>query len=152
LDLVGSITTKKGGELFAKSRQVYDPEEKFVFYHGKKSQEELLKYYHSTNGFIFASSCETFGQILLESMASGLPIACSDRSALPEVLGKTGHYFDPEDSLSIFEALKELLDSARLREELAANAFERAQTFSWEKCADETFGFIQKVFKKNQNS
>jgi glycosyltransferase involved in cell wall biosynthesis len=147
LDLVGSITTKKGRDLFNQSVEECDPENEWVFYHGKKNQQELLNFYHQADSFVFASSCETFGQTLLEAMASGLPIACSDCSAMTEVLHNTGSYFDPENPKSIRQALKKLLDSADFRQQLAMKAYKRAQTYSWEVCADRTFSLINEVYK-----
>jgi len=74
-----------------------DPAEDFIHYHGSIPYSQLAGYYHQADGFVFASSCETFGQILLEAMTSGLPIACSERSAMPEILRDAGVYCDPED-------------------------------------------------------
>src|SRR5690606_24895104 len=51
--------------------------------------------------FVFASSCENLPITLLEGMAAGLPIACSDRGPMPEVLQDGGAYFDPEDPEAI---------------------------------------------------
>jgi glycosyltransferase involved in cell wall biosynthesis len=147
LQLAGSTTTEIGKERFEDARMQFDPDDDFVHYHGKMSQTALVDGYHRADGFVFASSCETFGQILMESMASGLPIASSDRSAMPEVLGDAGLYFDPENPDSIAGALKKMLDSSSLRREMADKAYARAQTYSWEKCADATFSFIHDIFK-----
>jgi glycosyltransferase involved in cell wall biosynthesis len=83
--------------------------------------------------------------ILLEGMASGLPIACSDRGPMPEVLGDAGVYFDPEDPNDIARALRELIDSRELRSKLAKASFERAQGYSWLRCADQTFRFLADI-------
>ncbi len=83
--------------------------------------------------------------ILLEGMASGLPIACSDRGPMPEVLGDAGVYFDPEDVGSIRRAIQQLIVSPELRSEKAQAAFERICGYSWRRCADETFGFLAEV-------
>jgi len=128
----------------------HDPEGKFVTYRGAIPFEELHKAYQAADGFVFASSCESFGQILLEAMASGLPIASSNMSSLPEVLGDTGLYFDPLKPDSIADAIRTLLVDVELRQTLASAAFERAKTFSWERCARETFGFLREVFDARQ--
>ncbi len=80
--------------------------------------------------------------ILLEGMAAGLPIACSDRGPMPEVLGDAGVYFNPEDPASIAKAIRHLIESPELREQKAQAAFQRAQQYSWARCAEETFGFL----------
>ena len=64
---------------------------------------------------------------------------------MPEILGDAGIYFDPEDANSIARALRELIESPDLRTKLAQAASDRAQVFSWKRCADETFGFLAKI-------
>ncbi len=81
-------------------------------------------------------------------MTNLLPIACSHMGPMPEVLGDAGLYFDPEDPNSIARALRELMKSPELRAQLAQVAFDRAQTFSWKRCADETFGFLGKIARE----
>lgn len=141
LELVGSAYPKALTELRAIMRQV-DPGEKFITYKSFVPYEQLPRVYQSADLFVFASSCETFGQILLEAMASGLPVACSNRSGLPDLLKDGGAYFDPEAPQEIEHQLKILINDAPLREKLAANAYHNSKTYSWEKCARETFGFL----------
>jgi glycosyltransferase involved in cell wall biosynthesis len=119
-----------------------DPQGLFLRYHGQKDYADLHEFYRQADINLFASSCETFGQILVEAMAAGLPIACSNRSAMPELLGDAGVYFDPEDMNSIAEALGTLVESEALRGRLARAAHERAARFTWERCADQTFSFM----------
>jgi glycosyltransferase involved in cell wall biosynthesis len=94
---------------------------------------------------VFASSCENLPNILLEAMASGLPIACSNRLPMPEVLGPAGVYFDPLRPRQIEDALRQLFHDAQLRRHLAVAAFERAGQFSWSDCARDTFRFLADV-------
>lgn len=122
-----------------------DPVGEFISHLGAVPYEELRGRYAAADLFVFASSCETFGQILTEAMSAGLPIACSNRSSLPEVLGDAGVYFDPEDSSDIANVLRELIDSPDLRMRLAKAAYERARNFSWQRCANETFDFLAKI-------
>lgn len=116
-----------------------------VQYHGPVDHAELPEVYRRADLFVFASSCENMPIILLEAMASGLPIACSDRGPMPEVLGDAGVYFDPEDVASIARALRVLLDQPALARELSERAYERARAYSWPRCADETLAFLQRV-------
>jgi glycosyltransferase involved in cell wall biosynthesis len=122
-----------------------DPQGLFLRYHGYKDYADLHEFYRQADISLFASSCETFGQILVEAMAAGLPIACSNRSAMPELLGDAGVYFDPEDMESVAAALGTLVDSAALRGRLARAAHERAAQFTWERCADQTFSFMAHI-------
>lgn len=148
LELVGNIENKQTEKLLENALKKYDPERNFVKHRGGRiTQDELLNYYHKANAFVFASSCETFGQILLEAMASGLPIACSNRSAMPEILKDNGVYFDPENPAEITESLRTLLDSNDLRKRLSVSAYQEAHTYSWKKCAKNTFDFIGEVYE-----
>lgn len=119
-----------------------DPTGEFVRYSGPVPHPELHVRYAEADLCVFASSCENMPNILLEGMASGLPIACSNRGPMPEMLGDAGVYFDPENPRDIARALRELIDSPELRTEKARASFERAKTYSWERCARETFGFL----------
>jgi glycosyltransferase involved in cell wall biosynthesis len=122
-----------------------DPQRQFVHYAGALPYAELHARYAAADACLFASSCENMPNILLESMASGLPIACSSRGPMPEVLGDAGVYFDPEDPQDIARALRELIASPELRTALADSSFRRAQLYTWRRCADETFGFLSAV-------
>jgi glycosyltransferase involved in cell wall biosynthesis len=124
-----------------------DPNREFIFYHGSVPYTELDRLYKASDIGIFASSCENLPNILLEMMASGLPIACSDRAPMPEVLQKAGVYFNPEAPDEIALALQTLIENSSLRLEKAQNAYKLAQQFTWELCANETFQFISETTK-----
>jgi glycosyltransferase involved in cell wall biosynthesis len=123
----------------------WDPGGEFVSYSGAVSHKLLHEKYARSDICVFASSCENMPNILLEGMASGLPIACSRRGPMSEVLGDGGVYFDPESPADIARALRELIDSPSLRAELARRSFDRVQMFSWNRCASETFEFLARV-------
>jgi glycosyltransferase involved in cell wall biosynthesis len=122
-----------------------DPAGTFIRYTGPVPHNELPAVYRNADACLFASSCENMPNILLEGMASGLPVASSDRGPMPEVLGDTGVFFDPENPESIAAAARSLLSSARLRARLAKASFDRAQTFSWRRCAGSTLAFLAEV-------
>lgn len=146
LELIGGSHGSALSKLKITINQI-DPGNKFVTYHGSITYSELKKFYHNADGFIFASSCETFGQILVEAMSSGLPIACSNMSVMPEVLGKSGEYFNPEDSASIAQALIKLIENKEIRNEYSWAAYKRSLEFSWDLCTEETFSYIRDVFE-----
>uniref|UniRef100_UPI0010A8A841 glycosyltransferase n=1 Tax=Geomonas edaphica TaxID=2570226 RepID=UPI0010A8A841 len=125
--------------------QKNDPNGEFLHYRGAVPFEELHTAYRQADACVFASSCENLPNILLEAMAAGLPIACSNRGPMPEVLGEAGAYFDPEQPDEIAEALRTLFNQPNLRKKLADLAFATAQEYSWERCAEETFSFIAQV-------
>ena len=125
-------------------------EEIVVRYLGPLPHSGIHAFYKNADMFIFASSCENMPNILLEGMASGLPIVCSDRGPMPEVLGNAGLYFNPESPDDIAMAIKSLIESPQLRMEKARAAFELSKKFSWKRCSDETFNFLALIGNKNQ--
>ena len=120
-----------------------DPQNSFIRYIGAVPYKDLHKYYDTADLCIFASSCENMPNILLEGMASGLPIACSKKGPMPEVLGDAGIYFDPELPDDIANSLIALIESPSLRETMATRSYQRAQQYSWKQCADDTVSFIK---------
>lgn len=122
-----------------------DPDGEFVRYSGAVPHPELHAKYANADLCVFASSCENMPNILLEAMAAGLPIACSNRGPMPEMLGDGGVYFDPENPRDIARALRELIDSPELRTRKAKASFERAKNYSWTRCAGDTFGFLSDI-------
>jgi len=105
--------------------------------------EDVLPYiYNGANAFVFPSKYEGFGIPLLQSMACGTPIAASRKSSIPEVAGDAAVYFNPEYSLSIAEAMNNLLNNEELRNKLSLKGLARAENFSWKKCAKETLDVI----------
>jgi glycosyltransferase involved in cell wall biosynthesis len=121
----------------------------FIFYHGSLPHKETLEWYHKAEMFVFPSTCENLPIILLEAMTAGLPIASSDRGPMPEVLKDAGLYFNPESVTSIKNCLQYMIENPDLRQRLGKKAKQYSQTYSWKKCADETFGFLSSVSEKN---
>ena len=105
----------------------------------------LLQEYRNADICVFASSCETFGISLLEAMGAKLPIACSDRVGLSEILRDAGIYFNPDSPKSIATALGKLIESADLRQACGERAGRYALDYSWRRCAQETAAFLEKT-------
>jgi glycosyltransferase involved in cell wall biosynthesis len=128
-----------------------DPLGNFIIFCGSVAYERLNEYYVNADIGLFASSCENMPNILLENMASGLPIACSSLGPMPEILGDAGVYFNPCDSKDIAATIRKLIYSANLRNKLAKHAYECAQQYSWQRCAEETFTFLADIAKNKNN-
>jgi glycosyltransferase involved in cell wall biosynthesis len=122
-----------------------DPDGRFLCYRGEVAHGDLPRCYAEADAFVFASSCESLPIILLEAMAAGLPIACSSRGPMPELLADGGVYFDPEQPETVRAALRRLVTEPDLRTSLAETAHRRVQDFTWERCARETFAFLAEV-------
>lgn len=143
LDLVGGPECPASAQRLAEAIRKADPEGgRFINLLGNVSHHALPDCYHRADAFVFASSCENLPNILLEAMASGLPIACSNRGPMPEALGEAGVYFDPERPSEIAAAIQSLVEDTILRRYFAESAYARAQQYSWERCANETFSYL----------
>jgi glycosyltransferase involved in cell wall biosynthesis len=137
------------GHAFRRLLKELDPEDTFLHFAGHVPFESLHELYKNADVFLFASSCENLPNILIEAMAAGLPVLSSDRGPMPEVLGDTGLYFNPESPESIAEAIMTSAKNAELRERLAQAAWLKAQSYSWEQCANETLSFIAHVARQH---
>ncbi len=103
-------------------------------------RQELYELFRCARGFIYPSTFEGFGMPVLEAMAAGVPVACSDIPPLREIAGDTVEYFDASNDQEIREALLKLA-SGSLPTEAAQR---RAAEFSWEKTARETLDYLSK--------
>lgn len=100
--------------------------------------DELEALYAVSDAFVMPSLYEGFGLPVLEAMARGIPVACSDRSSLPEVAGDAALQFDPEDVRAIAEAVTRLVHDVPTAERLRSAGPIRAREFSWTRTARET--------------
>jgi glycosyltransferase involved in cell wall biosynthesis len=98
---------------------------------GWVSEAELAGLYALSAAFVLPSLIEGFGLPVLEAMAHGVPVACSDIPALTEVAGDAALLFDPGDQTALDRELRRLLADPGLREDLAMLGHERVAQFRW---------------------
>jgi glycosyltransferase involved in cell wall biosynthesis len=110
-------------------------------------QADLEGLYAAATAFIFPSLYEGFGFPVLEAMRRGVPVACSDRSTLPEVAGDAALLFDPEDDAAIHTALVRLLTEDRLRQRLSAAGPDQAARFNWDATAAATAAVYERALR-----
>tara|TARA_B100001059_G_scaffold219955_1_gene241488 strand:- start:11893 stop:13050 length:1158 start_codon:yes stop_codon:yes gene_type:complete len=146
LNLVGGVIFKPEAEKLFKLMNKVDPNKEFIFYHGSLDYEKIDHFYKSSNGIIYASTCENMPNILIESMASGMPIACSDKEPMPEFLKQGGFYFNAKSVSSITEVLKVYLESPEDRNSKAKISIDLAKEFSWKKTSNQTFKYINQIY------
>jgi glycosyltransferase involved in cell wall biosynthesis len=122
-----------------------DPSRAFIRVRGNVPHAALPQCYHEADAFVFASTCENMPNSLLEAMAAGLPIACSDREPMPGILKGAGVLFDSNRPATIAAAMRSLMESPSERARLGAAAQPIALEYNWTRCARDTFDFLARV-------
>jgi alpha-1,3-rhamnosyl/mannosyltransferase len=112
---------------------------------GYVADEMLPVLYSGATLLVYPSLYEGFGLPPLEAMACGTPVIVSDRSSLPEVVGDAGLKVDALDEEALTEAMLRVIEEDELRAQLSRSGLERAATFSWQKCAQETAAVYRRV-------
>jgi alpha-1,3-rhamnosyl/mannosyltransferase len=111
-------------------------------------EEELPALYTGAKLLAFPSLYEGFGLPVLEAMACGVPVVCSDTSSLPEVAGEAALFFDPTHVEAIITALERALADPDLRQDMQDRGLARAARFSWEQTARETRSIYSRIVSR----
>ena len=101
--------------------------------------------YRACDCFVLPSLAEGFGLPLVEAMSRGAPIACSNVSSLPEVVGEAALLFEPRDPRAIAHAVTRVLDDEVLRARLVTAGYEQVRRFSWEAAARGTLAAYRRL-------
>jgi glycosyltransferase involved in cell wall biosynthesis len=101
-------------------------------------EDELDGLYRLSCAFVLPSLIEGFGLPVLEAMARGVPVACANVAALPEVAGDAALLFDPSRQEEVTAAVRRLLDDSALAARLAKAGYERVKGFPWERTGAST--------------
>jgi alpha-1,3-rhamnosyl/mannosyltransferase len=88
---------------------------------------------------------EGFGLPVLEAMACGTPVVCSNASSLPELGGQAARHFDPYNVEAMASAIRSVWIREALREEMREQGLAQAAKFSWERAAEETLDLYERV-------
>jgi len=139
---VGGGTTKQINNIYNLEKKILRKKIKINLY-GFTNQKKLIKFYENSDLILFASSCENMPITLMEGMATGLPLICSNRGPMPEMLGNTGIYFDPENPKSIAKAIIGALQSFQNSQNTLKD---RAKVWTWDKCSKDTFTYLEKIW------
>ena len=110
---------------------------------GHLEGDALACAYASSDVFLFPSDTETFGNVTLEAMASGLPTICADATGSRSLVvdGETGFLAPPFDTERFLEAAERLATDHTLRHAMSRTALERAQSYAWSAVLDRIVGY-----------
>ena len=109
--------------------------------------EELAEAYASSDVFIFPSETETFGNVTLEAMASGLPCVCADATGSRSLVahGRTGYLAKPGRAQEFADHIVTLARDPKLRRQMGAAARERSLEFSWDESMARIHGYYKSL-------
>ncbi|MGE5601771.1 MAG: glycosyltransferase family 4 protein [Nitrososphaerales archaeon] len=109
---------------------------------------DLPALYAAATVFVFPSRFEGFGLPVIEAMACGAPVICSNVTALPEVAGDAALLIDPVGKSSLVEALRRVLSDDMLRAELCERGLARAAEYSWTRTAQQTLAIYRELYRR----
>lgn len=112
------------------------------------SETDLIRLYNAATCFVYPSFFEGFGIPPLEAMACGTPVAVANATSLPEVVGKSGLYFDPFNVEDIKNTIIDLMTDKKLRGELAEKGYQQKEQFSWQESADKWTEAYSRIVNK----
>lgn len=107
--------------------------------------EDLAGLYSGARAFVFPSLYEGFGFPILEAMACGAPVICSNTSSLLELAGAAALLVDPTNVEALASAINRVLSDPDLRAALVEKGYAQVKRFSWAKAAGETLGVLESV-------
>ncbi len=135
---------RAGADLLEKMVKRLDLEGKVILT-GYIPDDLLEELYSKAVLFVFPSLYEGFGIPVLEAMANGVPVVCSNAASLPEVAGDAALFFDPYSVEEIAARMHQALQDSGLRKELIRSGQENAKRFSWERTARQTIAVYKEL-------
>ncbi len=109
---------------------------------GWQPRRVLLALFKFAEALVFPSTFEGFGIPVLEAMAAGLPVACSDIPPLREIADGAAVFFDPASTEAIREGMKTVLGDLGRREQIVARGLEKAKHRTWQRAAEQTLAVL----------
>jgi glycosyltransferase involved in cell wall biosynthesis len=116
-----------------------------IFFTGYVDDETLACLYSGALALVYPSLYEGFGLPILEAMACGCPVICSDVASMPEVAGDAAIRIDPTSTGGLTAAIDLLAGNQNARQHLIARGFLRAADFTWKRTAEKTREVFQKI-------
>jgi glycosyltransferase involved in cell wall biosynthesis len=117
---------------------------------GYLSGTALASAYASGDAFVFPSSTETLGLVLLEAMAAGCPVVGANRGGIPDIVsdGVNGCLYDPDEPASLITAVQRLLGDAPTRSQLRQAARLEAERWGWAGATEQLRAYYRQVLER----
>lgn len=106
---------------------------------GKLVEKELSEVYASADIFVFPSLTDTFGNVVLEAMASGIPVIAADEGGPKNIIreGVNGYLIEPKKEQKFNEKINDLIDDPELYNEMRENALTYARELNWDNIVEQ---------------
>ena len=117
---------------------------------GYLSGDALASAYASGDAFVFPSSTETLGLVLLEAMAAGCPVVGANRGGIPDIVtdGVNGRLYEPNQPASLITAVQRLLGDQASRSQLRLSARLEAERWGWAGATAQLRGYYRQVLER----
>jgi glycosyltransferase involved in cell wall biosynthesis len=142
--LVLAGADSRGAEKIREAAEV-SPWRKDIFFTGHFPSSSLPELYAGADMVVVPSMYEGFGMGVLEAMASGVPVVCARAASLPETAEHAALYFDPADAGDMADRMVTMTTNRDIYRECRRLGLERAQNFSWDRCAERTLKIIEET-------
>jgi alpha-1,3-rhamnosyl/mannosyltransferase len=116
-----------------------------VYLIGHIPDNDLKIIYNGAQALIYPSLYEGFGLPIVEAMACGCPVICSNTASMPEVAGDAAVLIDPSRSDELAHAIEIIVHDTTFREKIMAKGFNRAKNFTWSNTAAQTLDIFKMV-------
>ena len=145
ITFVGNSEPSAYKKLLSSIKKAKNPD--YFNYVGAIEYEKLRYYYNDSDAFIFGSTCETFGMVILEAMACGLPVLCSNCSSMPTTFQNIPIYFDINNPQSIKDAIIKIYNNDEICQNMSMESRNFSEKFSWEDTSRNTFTYLSNISK-----
>jgi len=119
-----------------------------LIFTGFVTDEQLAALYRSCELFVFPSLYEGAGLPILEAMSCGAPVAASNTTSIPELLGDLEATFDPADPADIARRIREALETPGELDRLRERSRKRVRLYTWERVAELTLPAYEKALEQ----
>jgi glycosyltransferase involved in cell wall biosynthesis len=144
-----SLVIAGGTNRFLSGDELREPERlklgDWVKWAGWIDSNTLVAFYQMAEALLLPSLFESFGMPILEAMASGCPVVTSNCYGSKEISGGAALLVDPLSVDSIAEGIRRAVTQPQVRQELIDKGHERAQLFTWQRCARQTLDILERI-------
>ncbi len=128
------------------------PQRDDIIQPGHVPDEMVPSFYAGASALVLISLYEGFGLPVLEAMAYGLPVVCSNTTSLPEIAGDAGLLVDPHDPSCVADALARVVNDQVLRREMIAKGHDRVAQFTWRRAAEQFLDLYRELAHRHAHS